>query len=188
MPVVTTLDTEEPLMLPMRPEATTEVSAGPPRRRPVRARASWMKKLPAPSLSRKAPKMMNTTTKVADTRDGYAEHALGGPTPGSSPGDGGCNPCGPACRACRGPACRRPKRPRPPTQWACPPCAGCPPNKHHQHPAHPDFQIGGTHDARSSTASGTKDWMKKTATAIMPRLMIQSIMPGLAPPRPATAR
>ena len=70
VPVVTTLETEEPLMLPMRPEATTEVRAGPPLRRPVRAKASWMKKLPAPSLSKKAPKIMNTTTKVADTAMG----------------------------------------------------------------------------------------------------------------------
>ena len=29
-PVVTTLDTEEPLMLPISPLATTEVRAGPP--------------------------------------------------------------------------------------------------------------------------------------------------------------
>ncbi len=43
LPVVTTLLTAEPEMEPIRPEATTEVRAGPPARRPEAAMARFKK-------------------------------------------------------------------------------------------------------------------------------------------------
>jgi len=66
-PVVATLATEEPLMVPSNPEATTATLAGPPGLCPARARASSLKSRAPPLLARKAPKSTNMKTKVAET-------------------------------------------------------------------------------------------------------------------------
>ena len=42
-PVVTTLATEEPEIMPVMPEETTAALAGPPRKRPSSEKATWMK-------------------------------------------------------------------------------------------------------------------------------------------------
>ena len=42
-PVVTTLATEEPEIMPVMPEETTAALAGPPRNWPSSEKATWMK-------------------------------------------------------------------------------------------------------------------------------------------------
>ena len=59
MPVPTTLATAEPLMEPIRPEATTADRAGPLLILPVREMAILLMKSEQPDASRKAPNMTN---------------------------------------------------------------------------------------------------------------------------------
>ena len=58
-PVVATLATDEPFMVPIMAEATTETLAGPPESRPVRLMATLLKSLVPPPRERKAPNRMN---------------------------------------------------------------------------------------------------------------------------------
>src|SRR5581483_6551587 len=67
VPVVTTLATEEPEIMPVMPEDTTAALAGPPRYLPSREKATWMKKLPAPALSSRAPNSTNRKMKLVET-------------------------------------------------------------------------------------------------------------------------
>ena len=66
-PVVTVLPTEEPDTMPHRAEEMTATLAGPPGAAPATALARLMKNWAMPVLSRKAPKMMNTTMNLAHT-------------------------------------------------------------------------------------------------------------------------
>jgi len=56
LPPVSTLATDEPEMIPFRPEESTEALAGPPRRCPISANATRVIQLPAPAWSSIAPK------------------------------------------------------------------------------------------------------------------------------------
>ena len=67
MPVVTTLATEEPEIMPVMPDDTTAALAGPPRNLPSSENASWMKKLPAPAFSSSAPNSTNRKMKLVET-------------------------------------------------------------------------------------------------------------------------
>ena len=67
VPVVATLATDEPFIVPSSPEATTATLAGPPGLPPASASASSLKNFAPPLFPRKAPKIMNTMTKVAET-------------------------------------------------------------------------------------------------------------------------
>ena len=67
VPVPTTFATAEPLMVPMRPEATTAERAGPERILPVREKARSLMKELHPDCSRKAPNMTNMKMTVAET-------------------------------------------------------------------------------------------------------------------------
>jgi hypothetical protein len=58
-PVVTTLATPEPLMVPISPELTTDTLAGPPRVWPTVPMAKSVNRLIMPACSRKAPNRMN---------------------------------------------------------------------------------------------------------------------------------
>ena len=66
-PVVMTLETALPEIVPNMPDVITATLAGPPGLAPARARPKSMKSLPVPVFSTNAPKMMNSTTYVADT-------------------------------------------------------------------------------------------------------------------------
>ena len=67
VPVVTTLDTPLPEMVPIRALEATAASAGPPVTRPVAVSARFTKNWPAPLFSRNAPKRMNIKINVALT-------------------------------------------------------------------------------------------------------------------------
>ena len=69
-PVVMTLATAEPDTDPNRPLVMQATLAGPPACRPVRAIAKSMNSWPTPMRSTMAPKMMNSTMKVAETATG----------------------------------------------------------------------------------------------------------------------
>ena len=69
-PVVTTLARELPDIVPRSPLATTAVFAGPPAKRPVRAKARSMNSFAPPVTSRKHPKTMKAKTKVVITAIG----------------------------------------------------------------------------------------------------------------------
>ena len=69
-PVVITLATAEPDTDPNRPLVMQATLAGPPACLPVRAMAKSMKSLPTPMRSTIAPKIMNSTMKVAETATG----------------------------------------------------------------------------------------------------------------------
>ena len=58
-PVVTTLATPEPLMVPIRPELMTATLAGPPRVWPTVPMAKSVNSWIMPACSRKAPNRMN---------------------------------------------------------------------------------------------------------------------------------
>ena len=64
LPVPTTLATEEPETVPMRPEERTATFAGPPAAQPAIALAISIKNLPRPVDSRYAPKRINRKIKV----------------------------------------------------------------------------------------------------------------------------
>ena len=59
--------TAEPLMVPIRAEATTADRAAPERILPVREKAMLLMKELAPDCSRKEPNMTNMKITVADT-------------------------------------------------------------------------------------------------------------------------
>ena len=67
VPVVTTLAIDEPEIRPVIIDARTAALAGPPRRCPRSAKASLMKKLPAPARSSIEPNRTNRKTKAEDT-------------------------------------------------------------------------------------------------------------------------
>ena len=67
VPVPTTLATAEPLMQPIRAEATTAARAGPQRSLPVTESARSLMKVEQPEASRKAPNMTNMMITVAET-------------------------------------------------------------------------------------------------------------------------
>ena len=67
VPVPTTLATAEPLMVPIRPEATTADRAAPARILPVRENARLLIKELQPDCSRKEPNMTNMKITVAET-------------------------------------------------------------------------------------------------------------------------
>ena len=58
-PVVTTLATPEPLIVPIRPDEITETLAGPPRVWPTVPMAKSLNSRIMPACSRNAPKRMN---------------------------------------------------------------------------------------------------------------------------------
>ncbi len=66
-PVVTTLATPEPLIVPMRPDATTATLAGPPRVWPTVPSAKSVKSLIIPACSRNVPNRMNRKMYVDET-------------------------------------------------------------------------------------------------------------------------
>src|SRR3990172_10206207 len=66
-PVVTTLATDEPEIMPVIPDETTAALAGPPRNLPSSEKATWMKKLPAPAFSSSAPNRTNRKMNWVDT-------------------------------------------------------------------------------------------------------------------------
>ena len=59
VPVVTTFDMAEPLILPRNPLAITATFAGPPFELPAKAHAISLKNLPIPDLFITSPKRMN---------------------------------------------------------------------------------------------------------------------------------
>ena len=59
LPVATTLPADVPLIIPISPEAKIATLAGPPRCRPVRAKAKLMKYSPTLDACKNAAKMMN---------------------------------------------------------------------------------------------------------------------------------
>lgn len=63
-PVEAVLATADPEMVPVRPEASTATSPGPPTNRPAAARDRSMMYSPAPERTRNAPKIMNRKTYV----------------------------------------------------------------------------------------------------------------------------
>ena len=67
VPVPTTLATAEPLMEPIRPEATTALSAGPDLILPAREMAMSLMKSEQPEASRNAPNITNMKMTVAET-------------------------------------------------------------------------------------------------------------------------
>jgi hypothetical protein len=69
-PIVAVLAMDEPVMVPMKAEATTETLAGPPRVWPTSAKAILIRYSPAPVRSRMAPKSTKAKTKVDDTPSG----------------------------------------------------------------------------------------------------------------------
>ena len=69
-PEPTVFATEEPETMPSRALATTATLAGPPEAEPATEFAKSIKKFAMPVLSRKAPKMMNTTMNFAQTLTG----------------------------------------------------------------------------------------------------------------------
>lgn len=70
VPVVTTLAMDEPEIIPVIIEESTAALAGPPRMWPSSAKASLMKKLPAPALSSIEPNSTNRNTKAVETPSG----------------------------------------------------------------------------------------------------------------------
>ena len=75
VPVVTTLAMDEPEIIPVMPEARIAALAGPPLKRPTRAKASDRKYWPAPALSSRAPNRTNRNTKLTDTLIGMPKTA-----------------------------------------------------------------------------------------------------------------
>ena len=69
-PVVTVLPTEEPDTMPHNAEEITATFAGPPAEAPAMILARSMKNAEIPVLSKKAPKMINTTMYLAQTSIG----------------------------------------------------------------------------------------------------------------------
>ena len=67
-PVEAVLATAEPEIVPVRPEAKTATSPGPPTVFPATALARLMTNSPAPERSRKAPNKINMKTKEEDIR------------------------------------------------------------------------------------------------------------------------
>ncbi len=65
------LETEEPLMVPVRADVSTETFAGPPAAQPDALVAASMKNLPMPVFSRQAPKKMNRKMNVELTPRGF---------------------------------------------------------------------------------------------------------------------
>jgi hypothetical protein len=61
---------DEPVIIPMKPEATTDTLAGPPRVWPTSEKAMRIRYSPAPVRSSTAPNSTNANTKVADTPTG----------------------------------------------------------------------------------------------------------------------
>ena len=59
VPVVATLAMAEPLIIPMRAEASTATLAGPPGVRPTRVREKSLMNLEKPLYFKKAPKTTN---------------------------------------------------------------------------------------------------------------------------------
>ena len=70
IPVVQTLATEEPEIVPMIPELTTATLAGPPADQPASAMDRSMMYLPSPVCSTMEPNRMNMKTNVAETARG----------------------------------------------------------------------------------------------------------------------
>src|SRR5690606_13291704 len=70
VPVVVTLATELPDMVPMTVLDNTAALAGPPRVLPATAMARSRKNLPAPVRSKIAPYKMNSSTNLAETPKG----------------------------------------------------------------------------------------------------------------------
>ena len=64
-PVVMTLETLLPLIVPNRPEVITATLAGPPEYRPAAAAPRLLNSRPVPLPCMKAPKTMNTAMVVA---------------------------------------------------------------------------------------------------------------------------
>ena len=69
-PVVTVLPTDDPDTIPHKAEEITATFAGPPAEAPAMIFARSIKKADIPVLSRKAPKMINTTMYLAHTSIG----------------------------------------------------------------------------------------------------------------------
>ena len=69
-PVPTTLATELPDTVPIRPEDSTATFAGPPLAQPAMELARSIKNLPSPVDSKYAPKRINRKIKVEDTPKG----------------------------------------------------------------------------------------------------------------------
>ena len=76
MPVVKTLATAVPDIIPIRLEPTTAALAGPPLDLPVRALAISIKTLPAPEFSNTAPNKTIKITNVAVTPKGVPKIPL----------------------------------------------------------------------------------------------------------------
>ena len=70
LPLPTVLATELPEYIPSSALAMTATLAGPPMAWPAMEFARSMKKVPIPVFSRKDPRMMNRTIKVAHTPSG----------------------------------------------------------------------------------------------------------------------
>ena len=66
-PVVSTLEITEPESEPISADDTTATFAGPPRERPIRAVASFMKNSPPPVMVRAEPKTTKPITRLATT-------------------------------------------------------------------------------------------------------------------------
>ena len=64
-PVVMTLETDEPLMVPNRPEVTTATFAGPPAKRPAAAAPRLENSRPVPEPAMKEPNTMKAAMVVA---------------------------------------------------------------------------------------------------------------------------
>ena len=66
-PVVTTFASDEPEIVPSRPDATTAVFAGPPAYLPVKENARSMNCFAPPVASRNEPNRIKANTKVVAT-------------------------------------------------------------------------------------------------------------------------
>ena len=70
VPVVTVFAIEEPEIIPVKPDATTDAFAGPPLYLPSIANAKLIKYSPAPALSSNEPNKTKRNTKPAETPNG----------------------------------------------------------------------------------------------------------------------
>lgn len=69
-PMVAVFAMEEPVIVPMKAEATTDTLAEPPRVWPTSEKAMRIRYSPAPVRSRTAPKKTKANTKVEETPSG----------------------------------------------------------------------------------------------------------------------
>jgi len=69
-PIVAVFAMEEPVIVPMKAEATTATFAGPPRVWPKSEKATRIRYSPAPVRSRRAPKRTKAKTNVEETPSG----------------------------------------------------------------------------------------------------------------------